>query len=469
MYKEKIDAFIEENKDILIEDICGLIRIPSVVNGSQGELPYGRYSAEALDYVLRRAQEMGFETKNLDYRMGYAAYGPEPRKVDIVSHVDVVKADEGWTITDPFNPCVKDGKIYGRGAADDKGPTIAALYALYVVKQLGIPLKRGVRVVMGCNEENGTREDLRHYISSENAAEISISPDADYPVINVEKGSLRGRVTAEFEQEDKLPRIRTIDGGKLRYEIPGVAKASVKGMTVEELAPFILGAKRDNDISITVEKEDDDILFLQAQGRKTHVGAMDLGNNAITGMIDFLLSLPLAQCTGVDRLRGLQEVFPHGDNKGTAAGIARSTKDSGDLSCTFNIFHYTEQGFTGSFDSKTPLGCTEENTKKVMVSSLENRGITVQECELKPVHYVPLDGELVQTLLSLYTEYTGLEGYGVTIDGTTYLHGMKNAVAFGCAMPGVDNHMHMGNEFADIDVLLMSVKIYARAIIEFCA
>ena len=58
----------------------------------------------------------------------------------------------------------KDGKIYGRGTADDKGPAIAALYAMRAVKELGIPVKKNVRLILGTDEECGS-SDIRHYYS----------------------------------------------------------------------------------------------------------------------------------------------------------------------------------------------------------------------------------------------------------------------------------------------------------------
>lgn len=470
MYKHKIDAFFEKERENMVNEICELIKIPSEVTERVGNLPYGIEASKVIDKFIELANNKGFFTKNMDYYVAYAAYGDGPRELDLLAHLDVVPAGDGWTVSkDGYTPCVKNGRIYGRGAADDKGPAIAALYAMYAIKSIGIPLSKEVRLVAGSDEESGSREDTKYYFDYEGVANYTISPDADYPIINIEKGSLRGKVVSNYHTGDILPRIISIDAGTKRYIIPGEAKAVVKGISKEIITQKAKEINDNTGVDITIEKINGDEISLLATGKWTHVGAPEQGNSALSGIIKFLCSLPIASCEGFEKLNIINSIFPHGDWLGVAAGIERSTENSGKLLSTFNIFHYSETGFEGSFDCKVPVGCTEENTKKVLVKKFEDKNIDIINCEQKPAHHVPMDSKLVQTLLKYYEQYSGLKGYGVAIDGNTYVHGINNAVAFGCAMPGINNNMHFANEFALIDDLIMSAKIYTNAIIDLCS
>ena len=111
---------------------------------------------------MELAKEAGFSVTNYDNYVMAADLGPQPAELDILAHLDVVPVSDSWTVTQPFEPLVKDGKIYGRGTADDKGPAVAALYAMKAIKELGIPLKKGVRLILGTDEECGS-SDLEYY------------------------------------------------------------------------------------------------------------------------------------------------------------------------------------------------------------------------------------------------------------------------------------------------------------------
>ena len=144
-YKEKIESYIEAHKQEMLEDICELCRINSEKMPAEEDMPFGPGAAECLDTALDMAEGYGFETTDYDGYVGCVDLNELPRQLDILAHLDVVPAGEGWEVTEPFKPVVKDGKLYGRGTADDKGPAVAALYAMRAVKELGIPLKKNVR------------------------------------------------------------------------------------------------------------------------------------------------------------------------------------------------------------------------------------------------------------------------------------------------------------------------------------
>lgn len=166
MYREKIDKFIDAHKTEMLEDIAELCKIDSTKDSYRAGRPYGDGCFEALGAALHIAECYGFSINNYDNYVGTVDLNDKEKQLDILAHLDIVPAGDGWTVTEPFVPVVKDGKIYGRGTADDKGPAIAALYAMRAVKELGIPVKKNVRLILGTDEECGS-SDIRHYYSVE--------------------------------------------------------------------------------------------------------------------------------------------------------------------------------------------------------------------------------------------------------------------------------------------------------------
>ena len=186
--KGKINKKIEEYTQDMINNISNLIKIPSISNEEIAEenMPFGKECNNALEYMLNLGKELGFRTKNVDGYCGYIEFGEGEELIGIIGHLDVVPADESdWKITKPFEPQIYENKIYGRGAIDDKGPTIAALYAMKVIKDIGKINKR-VRLIIGLNEEKSWK-CINYYKEHEEIPSLGFSPDADFPCIYAEK------------------------------------------------------------------------------------------------------------------------------------------------------------------------------------------------------------------------------------------------------------------------------------------
>ena len=88
---------------------------------------------------------------------------------------------------------------------------------------------------------------------------------------------------------------------------------------------------------------------------------------------------------------------------------------------------------------------------------------------MKEPHHVDGNSHFVQTLLKVYEEYSGRKGECQSMGGGTYVHNLKNGVAFGAALPETDNRMHGADEFAVLDELLLSAKIFAQVIVDLCS
>ena len=128
------DEIIENSKNEIIETVCDLIKFPSVSDETENSTyPFGEECNNILNYILDLGKSMGFRTKNIDGYCGYIEFGEGEKLLGIIGHLDVVPSGDGW-MTPPFYATIKNGKIYGRGAIDDKGPVIASLYAMKAIK-----------------------------------------------------------------------------------------------------------------------------------------------------------------------------------------------------------------------------------------------------------------------------------------------------------------------------------------------
>lgn len=466
MYKNEIEDYIDTHRDEMIEDICTLCRINSEKMPYVEGKPFGEGAYQALQAALDMAEGYGFSITNYDNYVGTADLNDKDRQLDILAHLDVVPAGEGWTVTAPFSPVVKEGSIYGRGTADDKGPAVAALYAMRAVKDLGIPLRKNVRLILGTDEECGS-SDIKHYYGREEEAPMTISPDSEFPVTNTEKGRLEGHFNASFPPSQALPRLVKLEAGIKANVVPGKAKAAVEGLEGKGLEEMAEAVEKETGISFTFRKTGS-VMEVTAQGAGAHASTPQEGKNALTGLLVFLTRLPLAECAQLSCVRSLLTLFPHGDTCGKAVGIAMEDELSGPLTLAFSMLTVEEDSLKGVFDSRCPVCSNEDNVLKVVKKAMGEVGITLENDSMIPPHHVDGESHFIKTLLSVYEEYTGLEGSCQATGGGTYVHNLKNGVAYGASMPGTDNRMHGADEFAVVDHLLTGAKIFAQVIVELC-
>jgi len=467
MYKDRLKEYFLAHKDALLSDVSTLVAINSEDMPPEPGMPYGRGPAECLAAAQTMMEGYGFPVTNYDNYVIAADFGPAPRKLDILAHLDVVPAGEGWTVTDPFTPKIVDGRIYGRGTCDDKGPALCALYAMRAIKELGIPLKSGVRLILGSNEECGSG-DLVHYFSKEASAPMTFSPDADYPVINVEKGMLRSAFTAQLPTDEPLPRLVSFHSGTVVNVVPDRAVALVEGLEIETIEDAAKAFMAKVDVQVTCTSADNGV-SIQVKGRNAHASTPDRGENALTALVALLAQLPLADSKTTQAFQSLAKLFPHGDFHGAALGVALEEEVAGKTTLTLDILDLAGGQLKGVSDSRVCLAGTDENTTRVIAAKLTEAGFTPDpDTTMIPPHHVPADSELVQALLKVYTDVTGKEGKPIAIGGGTYVHHIDNGVAFGCMVPEVDNHLHGADEFMVIDAMLESCLIFAQAIIRLC-
>lgn len=466
MYRKEIQQYIKEHEQEMLEDVKRLIRINSERMEAEEGKPYGEGPARALKTACDIFHTYGFTSKNHENYVITTDLNDKENKLDILAHLDVVPAGNDWTVTTPFEPVVKDGRLYGRGAADDKGPAIAAFYAIRAVKELKIPMESGVRLILGSDEECGS-SDIDYYYKKNSPARMTVSPDADFPVIHIEKGGLTGDFSAVYKKEKELPRIIRLDAGVKINVIPAKAEALIEGLSPEDIKPAALKIEAATGLQFTISAGDTAVR-IEAEGTSAHASEPYKGNNALTGLLSLLADLPLADTETNNLIRAIHSILPHGDYYGKALGIDLEDEESGKTTVSFNIFHMNETQLSGCFDCRASLGATKENTALAVGKIFRECGLVPGSLRMYPPHYVPADSELVQALLASYRTVTGRDEKPIASGGGTYVHSVPGGVAFGCAVTEVDNHMHGPDEFMHVEQLLLSAEIYADAIVRLC-
>ena len=464
--KNKIEALAEGYAKEMLADIRELVAVRSVKGEPSPGLPYGSAIGEAIVCAESIARRHGFSASCCDGYMLEVNLNDLPDALGILCHLDVVHEGSGWT-TPPYEADVREGKIYGRGTADNKGPAIASLYALKLVRELGVPLRRNVRLMLGTDEESGS-SDLKEYFKRRTQPPFCFSPDAAFPVYNLEKGRFAPQFSAAYAVSDALPRILTVEGGHAVNIVPEEARAVVQGLSKTAVEEFAAACSEKTGVSFTVEGSGADVT-IAARGLSTHASYPEDGNNALTALIELLAAMPFAPCEGFAKLLFLHSLLPHGDYHGKALGIAQEDELSGPLTCNLGIFRYGLDALEGGLDARCPICSNEENTSKVIEKALGAQGIGLSATKMVLPHHVPEQLPFIQTLLRSFESYSGLTGECLSMGGGTYVHGMPNSVAFGAAFPDTETYAHAADEYAVIEELVCCVKIFADIIIEMCS
>lgn len=463
--QDRIDAFVERNTDAMLDDIKKLVAIRSVKGEAKPGMPYGQAIAEAVDCAAEIARTHGFDSNNVEGYMLEINLNDQPDALGIICHLDVVPEGKGWT-TPPYEADVRDGRIYGRGTADNKGPAVAAIYALKCARELGLPFSKNVRLMLGTDEENGS-SDLRAYSKLRIMPPFCFSPDAAFPVYNIEKGRYAPYFTADFPVSDALPRILSIKGGDAVNIVPDEAQALVEGLSIDVMEPYAQRFTENSGVTFGFEQSGSGIL-IKAQGLSTHASYPSYGKNAITALIALLCEMPFADSEGFSRLKGLHALLPHGDYSGQAIGIAMEDDLSGPLTLNLGIIDYAPAGLKGEFDARCPICSTEENTSCILAEKFAGQGLEINTTTMQLPHHVPGDLPFIQTLLKAFEDVTGMKGECVAMGGGSYVHGMENSVAFGAAFPETETYAHAADEYSVIDELKANIKVYVQVILDMC-
>ncbi|MBR3767778.1 MAG: Sapep family Mn(2+)-dependent dipeptidase [Clostridia bacterium] len=462
--KDKICAYIESQREDFLKDLKSLVDIKSVREEPKAGMPFGEGPAKALNEAIKISNAHGFDIINFQNYAGEITYGKDPVLM-LLAHLDVVDEGDFWTY-EPYNMKIVDGKAFGRGTTDDKGAALCCLYAMKAARELFGEPKKGVRLVMGCGEETGS-EDMDYYFSKREKLPYTLSPDADYPLINLEKGRFAPTFKKSAENSGEKTVI-SFFGGTTGNIVPCKASVLISGIEENEISDIIKTAKNDTGVEFSAENENG-LLKISALGVSSHAAHPEGGNNAQTALIYLINRLPLNKNEVTLSFKSLEKLFPHKETNGSSVGVKMSDEISGALTLNFGVLHFNNGEFTGSLDLRCPIGANDTNVKAVIDKNFCDHGFSFEgDPEMIPVHYVPEDAPIIKTALKVYEEYTGLKGECLAIGGGTYVHDIEGGVAFGIEFHGTDYKIHGADEFAVIDELLLTAKMYTAIIYELC-
>jgi succinyl-diaminopimelate desuccinylase len=454
LYKEEVYKY----KDEIVENTKKLIRIQSVEGQPQEDCPFGRPVKEALDFVLNLGNELGFETKNIDNYAGHIEIGRGEEIMGISGHVDVVPATrEGWKF-DPFDPVVHEGLIYGRGVLDDKGPIIASLYAMKAAKELGCKFNRRVRLILGTNEE--TRwEGIKYYLQKEKEPDFTVVPDADFPLINGEKGIIMLKCTKKLTCENKE---LFIEGGEVANSVPKSSTAHMDGDL--EKTQQINELIRPGGLEISKTEKG---VKINSYGKAAHGSTPDMGENAISKLLSFLDKIEFEN----PEIQEFVDMYNENiglDFNGTNIGLNFEDEPSGKLTMNVGKIFVDEKKIQIEIDMRYPFCTTYDEVMGIVQGFFADNGYDVQVMSKKRKIYKNRNDQLVKGLMKIYRETSGdMETEPLVIGGGTYARAFENALAFGPLFPGVEDTCHQKDESMSIDDLMRFTEIYLKTIVEF--
>ena len=464
--KQRIFEYIDGKREEFINDLSELVAIRSVKDEPREGMPFGEGSARCMEKAVELFSRYGFKGENLGNYAAYCDINDNEDALDILGHIDVVGEGDGWD-TDPYVATVKDdGCIYGRGTDDDKGPVVAALYAMRAIKELSIPLSKNARLIVGGDEESGSEVDLEAYYSRFAPAPATFSPDASFPIFNTEKGSYKPEFTKKLTESDALPRLKSFSGGYRINVLPAKASAVFVGLDKDVLAKAAGEATAKTGVEFLIEKSGVE-LTVYAEGHSTHASTPEEGKNGITALIYLISLLPLAKCDINECAAELALLFPFDDTAGRALGINQKDDISGEITVVLSLLEIKSDGIWGQFDSRVPICAEDDNCRFVFERLMTGKGYTVTG-KMSPAHHTPEDSDFVKTLKAVYTECTGKECKCLSMGGGTYVHNITGGVAFGASRPDFQSNLHGANERANIDDLLRASKIFALVIEQMC-
>ena len=451
---KRLGTLIDSYRDEFVAKLQEWIRVPSVKGDPAEGAPFGTEIGRMMKLAMKTAEEMGFSVRAFDGYACDATLGDREDVLGVLGHLDVVPVGDGWE-RDPFGAEIADGKIYGRGSNDDKGPTLAAMYAMKALKEAGIPLKRSIRLIMGGDEECGW-ECMRYYSAHAAMPEIGFSPDASFPLINTEKGMLGFEL--RFPAEKDGLQILQLSTGARTNVIAGESRALLAGG--EELAEKVRGYASETGLDYRAEVKAEGV-WVTAVGIPGHSAYPEGKRSAIGMMLKLLKALGarggiavLADAVGLE-------------SDGKSLGCACADAVSGALTNNMGILRLESGAWFATLDFRCPVEADQEQLMEACRAHLP--GIEVRVSTRKAPHHVPADSELVSSLLAAYEEESGLKGEAMSTGGGTYAKVLKQGVAFGAVFPGEEELAHLANEYERIDSLMLAMKIYANALVRLAA
>ena len=469
LIKDRIAAHYDE----MITTLQELVRINSEIATPQKDKPFGKGVDDAFLYMLKKGEEDGFLTTNIDHYGGHidmlSIDSSNIETMGILAHLDVVPAGDGWDF-DPYGAIIDNGKLYGRGSSDDKGPTIAAYFAMRAIKDAGITLNKNVRLILGLDEESGW-QGMDYYLSKiPKPADFGFTPDGDFPVVNGEKGILNFDIAKKFTKAvGKGIELRSFNGGNAPNMVPDYARLVLRSDDPSVYEELKLKAKKSRENGVLIKTKGVGKSFeITAHGVSAHGATPEKGINAISLLMDFVKDIEFSN-------ESVNEFIDFYNNEiafqldGENLGIGFSDEISGKTVVNVGVIELDTKSARLAVNLRYPVSFDEEIIYDAMGEILMKYNIGVVKKMSRDPIYIDEDDKLIKTMIDVYRKNTGdKEAKPLVMGGGTYARALDNFVAFGALFPGEEELFHQRNEYISIDSLKKATLIYAETIYELC-
>ena len=432
----------EKIKSDYLESLKTIVSYPSVLNEGENGTPFGQSIQNVLEKMLEITRSLGFKTY-IDPKgyYGYAEIGQGEELLAVLCHLDVVPAGDlsDWE-TPPFEATIKYGWIHGRGVQDDKGPSLAALYAVKALMDAGVTFNKRIRFIYGTDEETLWR-CMARYNELEETATLGFAPDSSFPLTYAEKGLLQIKLHGSGSQE------LAIEAGEAFNVVP--AKASYTGNLADSLEVEL------KKQVFEYERTADTVTVI---GVPKHSKDAAEGVNAIVRLATGLN--PLIQHSAIQFIaEAVRE-----DATGRRLFGEISDEPSGTLSFNVSGLSLDQDKSEIRIDMRIPVLADKDKLVQELSQLAEKYQLRYEEFDYLAPLYVPLDSELVSTLMAVYKEKTNDDSPAVSSGGATFARTMPNCVALGALFPGALQTEHQANERTVIEDLYKAMDIYAETI-----
>lgn len=471
-FQKKLDERIEKNKEEQLQTLKDLVGIESVAGEPEGDAPFGAGVQKAFDYMLQKGSEAGFDTfraGNYGGHIEMKASDPDAETMGIVCHIDTVPLGEGWTY-DPLGCEIHDGEIYGRGTTDDKGPCIAAFYAMKAVAQCGFPLRKNVRLILGLDEETNWI-GMDHYKKACEPPDFGFTPDADFPAIRGEMGIM------VFDIAKKLGRpaqsgliLKSLKAGSAPNMVADSARAllgSEDKKTYEKIEEQAAEWRSSGRMDIRTRRMGKS-LEVKVKGKSAHGAHPSDGINAVSLMMEFLGTLDFAGDDAAEFIEFYNRYIGR-ELDGSSIGCRIEDKDSGATVFNVGMAEIDQEAARITVNVRYPVTSTADDIYKGMEPVLEKYDLgVVKKSDSGPILFEEGD-PLIETLMDVYRDRTGdKDSQPAVMGGGTYARAFDNVTAFGALFPGDPDLMHQKDERVKADRFFLQTHIYADAVYRLC-
>ena len=435
-------------RDEFFDDLGKLLSLESVDGAKPEECK------KALDFILSRAKDFGLDGELVSEHSGHVQLGEGGKLCGVLAHLDVVPAGNNWSLN-PFALTEQNGRLYGRGIADDKGAALVNLYCLRAIKESGVQGKNTLRAIYGTSEETGMK-DMDEYFKAQPLPDLAFTPDSEYGICYAEKGILQVEISTPSNEAKVLSQFHS---GKAVNAVPDLAYVMLDSSSYDEqrLMRFADASDGSFEFNYTI-----DGLMIISRGKAAHACEPEKGQNAASLLIDLITHAYDVEDIGT--LCSFIDYAINNETNGRSLGIKMSDAVSGELTVNLGIVHIEDNTASARLDIRYPVTVNGDYVLRQFRTVAERSGLSVEVINREDPLYIEDGSELIEILSGAYESVTGEKPELYSTGGGTYARKLKGrGVAFGPAFKDDEVNMHNADESVDSEKFFLHAQICLEA------